>query len=58
MTFHRIDCITKDDRYNEQERIRFVGGPGNGKRWRQAAELKDVVEQLSRQSLDQEAGSG
>jgi|ERR1044072_1453786 hypothetical protein len=34
-TRHRIDCITKEDRYNPYERITHVGGAnGDGTRWK------------------------
>lgn len=31
---HQITCINKDDRYNPRERIQYVGGVSNGKRWK------------------------
>lgn len=31
---HQIQCINKTDRDNPHERIQYVGGVGNGKRWK------------------------
>lgn len=31
---HQIQCVKKSDRANPHERITYVGGVGNGQRWK------------------------